>query len=226
MACSGPFSTLEPAGAAASSIARLWWVMLTGATMLLVLVLGLLALAFIRPGVGRRTPASFWIIWGGLVLPGVVLTPLMIYALASGERLFPARAENIIQVDVLARQWEWLFTYRSSDGTMRTSRNVLHIPAGQPVRLNITSADVIHSFWVPKLAGKIDATPGHVTMLRLNADAPGRYRGLCAEFCGTAHWEMQMAVEAHASKEEFGRAVDQLSSAETREYMMQEQGRE
>jgi cytochrome c oxidase subunit 2 len=209
-ACSSPFSTLEPAGPAADAIARLWWVMLIGATLLFVLVAVLLALAFVRPGAGRNTPDSVWIVGGGVILPGIVLTPLTIYALASGERLFQARAEPAMQVDVLALQWGWHFTYRTDDGTMRRSNNVLHIPAGQPVRLNITSADVIHSFWVPRLAGKIDATPGHVTTLRLNADAPGRYRGLCAEFCGTAHVEMQFVVEAHASEDEFRRIIDEL----------------
>lgn len=191
--------------------------MLTGATLLFALVAALLALAFAKPGIGRGTPHSVWIVGGGLVLPGVVLIPLMIYALASGERLFQARVEGTVEIDVLARQWEWIFTYRSADGTMRRSIDVLHIPARQSVRLNITSADVIHSFWVPRLAGKIDAVPGHVTILRLRADAPGRYRGLCSEFCGTAHREMQMAVEAHTTEDEFRRVIGGLPRAETGE---------
>ncbi len=226
VACSGPFSTLEPAGPAAASTAKLWWVMLAGATALLGLVLVSIAAAFIRPGLGRGTPASLWIVGGGLILPAVVLTPLMVYALASGERLFQARGEGRVQVHVLARQWEWIFTYRAPDGATRASRNVLHIPAAHPVRLNITSADVIHSFWVPKLAGKIDATPGHMTMLRLSADNPGLYRGLCAEFCGTAHWEMQMVVEAHPSMEDFERAIAQLPLANERKHEGQEHNRE
>lgn len=188
--------------------------MLVGSAVLLALVAGLLALAFVQPGIGRNMPASVWLIGGGLVLPGVVLTPLMIYALLSGERLFAARVEAITRVDVLARQWEWMFIYRMAEGAPRRSINVLHLPAGQPVRLNITSADVIHSFWIPRLAGKIDAVPGHVTVLQLSADAPGRYRGQCAEFCGTAHLEMQMNVEAHASMEEFAIVLDGLPEAE------------
>lgn len=184
--------------------------MLIGAAALLSLVLGLLLIAFFRPGIGERTPASVWIIGGGLVLPAVVLTPLMVYALVTGERILLSRAAAPIQIDVLARQWEWVFTYRIANASPRVSRNVLHIPANVPVHLNITSEDVIHSFWIPRLAGKIDATPGHVTKLRLLADAPGYYRGLCAEYCGTAHWEMQMTVEAHPSTEGFNNAVTQL----------------
>lgn len=213
IACAGPLSTLEPAGPAARSIAALWWVMLAGATLLLGLVICLLALAFLRPAVARGVPPALWIVGGGLALPALVLTPLMVYALASGENLFQARAEGRTEVDVLARQWEWVFTYRSADGTVRRSNNVLHLTAGQPVLLRITSADVIHSFWVPRLAGKIDATPGHVTMLRLNADVPGRYRGVCAEFCGIAHRDMQMTVEAHGSEDETGRVIDGLPPA-------------
>jgi cytochrome c oxidase subunit 2 len=212
-ACGGPLSTLDPAGPVAGSVARLWWVMLVGAGLLLALVLVLLALAFIRPGAGSNMPASVWIVGGGLVLPAAILTPLMIYALVGGERLIQARAAAATEVDVLARQWEWQFTYRAAGGGLRRSINVLHIPAGESVRLNITSADVIHAFWIPRLAGKIDAIPGHITVLRLMADVPGRYRGLCAEFCGTAHWEMQMHVEAHAPGE-LEKIIEELPSAE------------
>jgi cytochrome c oxidase subunit II len=204
---------LDPAGPAAGSIAQLWWVMLGGAVLLLGLVSVLLALAFVRPGLGRNTPDSVWLAGGGLVLPGVILTPLLIYALAAGERLVQTHTGDELQVNVLARQWAWDFTYRAADGNPRRSTDVLHIPAGRTVRLDITSADVIHSFWIPRLAGKIDAIPGHVTVLRLKADAPGRYRGLCAEFCGTAHLEMQMSVEAHASDERFGHEIDALPAA-------------
>jgi cytochrome c oxidase subunit 2 len=197
-ACSGPLSTLDSAGPAAASIASLWWVMLIGATLIFATVMTLLALAFIRPGVGRGTPASWWLVGGGLAFPAVVLTPLLIYALWSGERLFPTGDPSVTNVDVIARQWEWSFTYRKADGAAVRSSNILHIEAGRPVQLNITSTDVIHSFWVPRLAGKIDAIPGHMTVLQLKADVPGIYRGVCAEFCGTSHLEMQFSVEAHA----------------------------
>lgn len=212
--CRGDLSTLDPAGPHAASIASLWWVMLYGAVILFALVCVLLAFAFLRPGIGRRAPPSLWLVGGGLVLPAVVLTPLMIYALWTGERLLVRAADGgVTQIDVVARQWEWSFTYRGADGSTPRSVNILHIPAGQPVRLNITSADVIHSFWVPRLAGKIDAIPGHNTVLRLSADVPGMYRGLCAEFCGVAHLEMQMTVQAHASVAEFEAAIAALPQA-------------
>jgi len=212
--CSGPLSTLDPAGPVAASVATLWWVMFVGAVVLFAMVAGLLALAFLRPGTGRGLPDSLWLIGGGLVLPAVVLTPLTIYALFGGERLVQARADAALQIDVIARQWEWQFIYPGADGMPRRSVNVLHIPAGKRVRLNVTSTDVIHSFWVPRLAGKIDAVPGHTNVLQLSADAPGRYRGLCAEFCGAAHTEMLMAVEAHDSIEQYNQAVAALPEVE------------
>lgn len=212
-ACSGPLSTLDPAGPAASSIAELWWVMLIGAVILFVLVIGLLALAFLPARVAADIPTSIWLVGGGLVLPAIVLTPLMAFALVRGELLLPARDGDSLQIDVLARQWEWVFIYRPPGRAPARSVNVLHVPAGQPVRLNITSADVVHSFWVPRLAGKIDATPGHITTLQLIASRPGTYRGACAEFCGTAHWEMQMSVQAHELMSEFHDVLDRLPQA-------------
>jgi cytochrome c oxidase subunit 2 len=212
--CRGDLSTLDPAGPQAASIAHLWWVMLYGAVVLFGLVFGLLAVAFVRPEIGRGAPPSLWLVGGGLVLPAVVLTPLMIYALWTGERLLVRPADSgVTQIDVLARQWEWSFTYRNANGATRRSVNVLHIPVGQTVRLNVTSKDVIHSFWVPRLAGKVDAIPGHNTVLRLSADAPGMYRGLCAEFCGVAHLEMQMTVQAYGSLAEYEAAIAALPVA-------------
>lgn len=186
--------------------------MLTGAILLFGLVMALLVVGFIRPASGRRIPVAYWLIGGGLVLPAVVLTPLLIYGLWSGERLFFSRTESAVRIDVMARQWEWVFIYRSAEGTSE-SVNIMHVPAGRPVELHMTSADVIHGFWIPRLAGKIDAIPGHVTVLRFTADAPGIYRGQCAEFCGTGHLDMRMDVQAHASPEDFAAAVSALPKA-------------
>jgi cytochrome c oxidase subunit 2 len=78
---------------------------------------------------------------------------------------------------------------------------IVHIPAGEPVDFHITSRDVIHSFWIPRLGGKMDAIPGRINILRLQADAPGIYRGVCAEFCGVGHALMPFEVHAHDASE-------------------------
>ena len=96
------------------------------------------------------------------------------------------------------RQWAWTFRYPEQGGAETTA--VLHLPAGTPVDIVVTSDDVIHAFWVPRLAGKIDAMPGHVNLLRIQADTPGRYEGLCNEFCGLDHAEMRFDVIVHARR--------------------------
>jgi cytochrome c oxidase subunit 2 len=212
-ACSGPLSTLDTAGPAAASIATLWWVMLAGATLLFVLVAALLLAAFVLPGAGARTRPLVWLAGGGLVLPGVVLTPLLFYALWSGERLLAHPLPGAIRIEAEARQWQWTFTYFDAASGTRASQNVLHVPAGRPVDLRITSVDVIHSFWVPRLAGKIDAIPGHTNVLRVIAERPGLYRGVCAEFCGTGHTGMEVLVEAHPADEYAGRIARLAESA-------------
>lgn len=205
--CAGPFSTLDPAGPAAASIARLWWIMLAGSMVLTALVMGLVGIAFLRSRPLRSTPHAAWLAGGGLVLPGIVLPSLLIYGLLAGERLFLADRGNAVEVEVLARQWAWEFSYPVADGPPRRSVGVLHIPAGTAIDLHVASDDVIHSFWVPRLAGKIDAIPGHVTRLRLVADRPGIYHGLCAEFCGLEHTRMRFEVRAHADRAGFEAAI-------------------
>ncbi|WP_279483463.1 cytochrome c oxidase subunit II [Aureimonas sp. SK2] len=193
-ACSGPLSTLEPAGPAAASTALLWWVMLVGATAIFVFVLALVGLAFLKPGIGRDVPPKRWLVWGGLAFPGVVLSALLVFALLTGERLLAhPDTPGLFTVEAHPRQWDWRFRYE--DG--RESANVLHLPAGRPVDIRVVGSDVIHAFWVPRLGGKIDAIPGHVNTIRLQADRPGTYGGVCAEFCGVGHLDMQFRVVAH-----------------------------
>jgi cytochrome c oxidase subunit 2 len=188
-------STLDPAGPAAASIATLWWVMLIAAAALFALVMVLFALVIWRPGWGARASPKRWIVLGGLCLPAVVLTPLVAYALMTGERLLPGSGAQPARIEAEAQQWHWTFRYPGHDG-MKTE-GVMHLPAGVPVDVVVTSRDVIHSFWIPRLAGKIDAVPGHVNVLRIQADVPGRYQGLCNEFCGTGHSAMRFDVEVH-----------------------------
>lgn len=175
--------------------------MLAGATMLALLVFALLALAFLRrrAGGGRTgegdTPArrALWLGWLGLAMPGAVLAALLAYALVLGGRILPTAAPDAVTVRVEARRYAW--TFRHPGG--RVTQDVMHIPAGRPVDLTITSTDVIHSVWVPRLAGKMDAIPGHTNVLRIVAARPGTYRGECAEYCGTGHAGHGFTVVAH-----------------------------
>lgn len=213
--CAGPLSTLTPSGPSGASIATLWWVMFVGAMLLFLLVMGLFVLVIRRPGWGSGVSPMRWVVLGGLALPAVVLLPLIAYALITGERLLPlpgGAAPQRIEAD--ARQWTWSFRYPAHGGV--TTKNVLHLPAGTPVDIAVTSQDVIHAFWVPRLAGKIDAVPGRVNKLRLQVDEPGRYDGLCNEFCGTGHAGMRFAVVAHRP-EDFAAALAQAAASQEAE---------
>ena len=197
--CSGSLSTLSPSGPAAGSIATLWWVMLAGACVLFALVMGLFVLVIKRPSWGSSVSPARWIVLGGLALPAVVLLPLVGYALVAGERLLPLPGLTPPRIEAVAGQWDWTFRYPDHAGLK--TRNTLHLPAGMPVDVEVSSQDVIHSFWVPRLAGKIDAVPGHLNRLRIQADHPGRYEGLCNEFCGLGHAEMRFTVIVHAPQD-------------------------
>ena len=191
--CSGALSALDPAGPRAANLATLWWVMLIGSTLLFALVMVLLLLAYKRSDwISRVTPGQ-WIIGGGLVLPVPILVLLTGTALVLGEQLLP-HGDAPVRVEGEARQWEWTFSYPD---TAMAPTGTLHIPAGQPVDIVVTARDVIHSLWVPRLGGKIDAIPGHTNVIRLEADEPGIYWGQCAEYCGEGHDGMQFRVEAH-----------------------------
>ncbi|MCC5982892.1 MAG: cytochrome c oxidase subunit II [Rhodobacteraceae bacterium] len=188
--CDAPLSTLAPAGPVAREIAWLWWAMLGGAAVLTLLVLVLLAMAFGPP---RKVAARRWTHGLGLGLSLPVLAVTLAAGLWVGERILP-RDDGALEIEVHAVQWSWAFTAPGPDGPV-TTRDRLILPAGAPVDLIITSGDVIHSFWVPKLGGKMDAIPGRANRLRLQADAPGTLAGQCAEFCGLGHAVMRFEVE-------------------------------
>ncbi|UZK67053.1 cytochrome c oxidase subunit II [Sphingomonas sp. M1-B02] len=194
-ACSGDYSTLAPAGPAAGAIAPLWWVMLAGAAAILLLVCALLALAFRRRH-SDGASVRIWIIGGGILFPALVLVALLGFGLVVGERLLPREDPRTLRVVAEARQWEWSFTQPGTAGAIRT-RNVLHIPANRPIDVELATLDVIHAFWVPRLAGKMDAIPGRRNVLRIEASQPGVYYGLCAEFCGVGHSQHGYRVVAH-----------------------------
>ncbi|AMJ49718.1 cytochrome B [Rhodobacter sphaeroides] len=191
--CAEDLSAVHPAGPAAEVIARLWWVMLAGATAIFLFVTGLLALAMRRrPGGGSD---RLWLQGLGLAFPLTVLAALLAYGLTVGEALLPHDHPERVTVRAEARQWAWRFGYEDRPGLQ--TEDILHIPAGRPVDVQITSADVIHSFWVPRLAGKMDAIPGHVNLLRIEARVPGDYAGVSAEFSGPGYRTHAFTVRAH-----------------------------
>jgi cytochrome c oxidase subunit 2 len=184
--------------------------MLVGAAVLFALVMALFVLVIRRPGWGSSVSPGRWIVLGGLVLPALVLPPLVAYALIAGERLLPIAGGAPSRIEAVGRQWVWTFRYPNHGGV--ETRNVLHMPAGTPVDIWVSSEDVIHAFWIPRFAGKIDAVPGHVNRLRIQADRPGRYAGQCNEFCGVGHAGMRFDVIVHRP-EDFSAALARAAAS-------------
>jgi len=132
-----------------------------------------------------------------VVLIGCMLWTMVVTAAVSRPPQKPA-----LTIQVTASQFWWSVRYEGAT-TARTfiTANEIHIPVGQPVRIELSSADVIHSFWIPQLAGKMDVIPGQTNVTWLQADKPGRYRGQCAAFCGAQHAHMALLVVADSASD-------------------------
>ncbi|HEX2048630.1 MAG TPA: cytochrome c oxidase subunit II [Acidimicrobiales bacterium] len=192
---------LDPEGPVAESAAGLWWLMLAlgaGVFVIFAVFLGV-GLFRARPGdapeAGPQPPDRFgpWLVGGGVALPLVVIA-IVFAATVHAMRDVPTRAPaGALVVEVVGHQWWWEVRY-PAEGI--TTANEMHIPVGRSVALQLTSADVIHSFWVPALGGKLDLLPDKVNTLVLEADEPGRHLNRCAEFCGLQHTLMGMDVVA------------------------------
>lgn len=205
-----PFSSLAPAGRQAEWLAWLSWGLI-GLTSLIVIAMGFLVLrgALRRRGtLAEHLPIDVdggkrWILIGGLGIPVAVLTALFIVTLIT-LRTFPGdrAGTSPLELRVTAHQWWWEIEYLYEDQSLRfRTANEIHIPVGQPVRVQLESADVIHSFWVPQLHGKTDLIPAHTNPAVLEAGKPGVYRGECAEFCGVQHAHMRFLVVAQPPHE-------------------------
>lgn len=197
--CAGVQSVLDPKGPQALAIARVSWVMFwsAGAILLLVMALALMAMKTrpgVRPGLRRAL-----IVGGGMVFPTVTLTALLFYGVYAMGDLRAKEPEEV--VEVIGHRWWWEIRYPDGAGGAVVSANELRIPAGRPVTILLSSRDVIHSFWVPNLAGKMDLIPGRTNRMVLQADAPGVFRGQCAEFCGAQHARMAFQVVAQEAGE-------------------------
>lgn len=189
--CNGVQSTLAPEGAEAERVWLLFWILTVGGSVIFVAVLVLTAIAIVqRPAwIGGRA----FIIGGGLVLPVITLSALLAYGLTlMNASAWPSGDGSPLQLSIRGEQWWWRVTYATADGRKVESANEIRIPVGRPVRIELTSADVIHSLWIPKLAGKLDMIPGRRTVLHITANTPGISRGQCAEYCGGAHAFMSL----------------------------------
>jgi cytochrome c oxidase subunit 2 len=209
--CSGPQAVLDAAGPQAGRIGALWWIFLWVCVVVMVAVTAALALALVR-GRAHDPDAASPVVHvdptgerraGVVVAIAVGLTALVLVGLLTASvltgRAISALAvpEPAVTIEVIGHQWWWEVRYRDPVPAQEVvTANELHIPVGQPVKITLTSRDVIHSFWVPPLHGKRDLIPGQHAETWIQADRPGVYEGQCAEFCGLQHARMRLKIFA------------------------------
>ncbi len=193
-------SAFDATGPQAARLATLGWTMIAIATVVFLVVMALLLVPVWRrrnaPRVdGPAEPVSerAWILYGGTAIPALILAGVFIVTLGAYDSAAPRPNGPPVTIEVIGHQWWWEVRY---PGQHVLTANEIHLPVGRPVKVLLRSEDVIHSFWVPNLAGKTDAIPGVTNVAWLEADRPGVWRGTCAEYCGMQHAHMALSVVA------------------------------
>jgi cytochrome c oxidase subunit II len=185
-------SVLHPVGPAAERIAYLWWFMFIVLAIVFIIVMALTMIAIFRRPAGNSTAPALgnkFIVISGIILPSIILIVLLILSVYASLAL-KAPSEGM-RIQVIGHQWWWEIHYPEY---RISTANEIHIPVGKPVLIELSSADVIHSFWVPNLGGKMDMLPGHTNLFSIESRKPGIFRGQCAEFCGLQHALMAFEV--------------------------------
>jgi cytochrome c oxidase subunit II len=234
----GPQDIMAPAGPQAEHLLDLWWIMIGVCGVVFIAVLAAFFWALARaPRVPPGTPPDLTslarpergpqlVVGLAVAISAVLLVFLMVASFMTDRALAKLPAPEL-QIDVTAHKWWWEANYTDTDASKRfTTANELHIPVGKSVLLRLQSDDVIHSLWVPNLAGKKDLIPGRESTLQLQAKNAGTYRGQCAEFCGAQHAKMALLVIAHEADEYEAWAAAQRKPALEPATAAQKHGRE
>ena len=208
---STPLGYLDGRGPAARQIASLGWGLIAISVFVVAIVAALLGYAIWRPRGGDGEHLTHDALHGagnaaairwigiGTTISVVLLAAAAIWTLTTVRGIFAAPRASALSIDIVGHQWWWEAGYHGETADRNfSSANDIVIPAGVPVEISLRSSDVIHSFWIPKLAGKTDVIPGVTNHMRIEADRPGVYRGACTEFCGAEHAHMAMSVIALA----------------------------
>jgi len=203
--CSGIQSALNPAGREAERLANIFWLMTIGAVIvwLAVIALALYAARARLVAMSERRARRF-IVVAGAIVPTVVLTALLIYGLIPIPALLAPAPAGSLKIKVSGEQWWWRVRYQPANGAEIELANEIRLPVGEPAQFELKSPDVIHSFWIPSLAGKMDMIPGRLTHLAVKPVKTGLFRGACAEYCGASHALMAFPVVV-MEKEDFDR---------------------
>lgn len=199
-----PYSTISPDSSAADRIQGLYELIFWMAAVVFIGVQALIvytALRFKRrPNVTERPPQvhgnrTLEIAW--TIIPALILLVILIPTIQAMYETDAETQEGDIVIDVYGKQWWWEIQYEgmAADGGPLVTANELVLPVGQEAIVRLHSNNVIHSFWVPQLAGKMDVIPGHENRLSFTPDNTGDYYGECAEFCGVSHAWMRFEID-------------------------------
>lgn len=194
-------SALHPAGVQAARIEQLWWLTFWVCTAVFCAVMVALAVAVARGRAARAIGTPDSILTRNVALSvgasTAALIALLVASVVTGRAIGSLASPGALAIQITGYQWWWSIEYLNPDPSLRvTSANEIHVPVGRPVSITLKAADVIHSFWVPPLHGKTDLVPGRDNTTWLQVDAPGVFRGQCAEFCGAQHAHMALTVVA------------------------------
>jgi cytochrome c oxidase subunit 2 len=197
-------SMFEPVGPMSRQLASLGWTMTAIGTAVFLVVMALLLWPLWRSrnaaavdGPPRDVDERAWILYGGTAAPALILAGIFILTLGAYRTSAPDVAMPLT-IKVVGHQWWWEVQY--PDQHILTADEI-HLPVGRAVKVIVESDDVIHSFWVPNVAGKMDAIPGQSNVTWLQADTAGTWRGACAEYCGMQHAHMALSVVAQPEAE-------------------------
>jgi cytochrome c oxidase subunit II len=207
-------SALSPAGDQATAILGVWnltlWICLP---MYVLVVLALIWSLRQKPDAVPSDQVLTRALLGFVVLTAALLTAMTIGSYVADRRLH-ASVDDPIAIRITARQWWWQVEYDDPDPSQRfTTANELHLPVDRPARIELGTADVIHSLWIPALGGKEDLIPGRNNVLVLTPRRIGHYRGQCAEFCGLQHAHMALDVQVNDAAAFTAWRTHQLTSA-------------
>jgi cytochrome c oxidase subunit II len=193
-----PPPVLDPHGPFSNTVTTLAWVLIALMTLIFVLVCGAMWVALYGSDELRAKLGGEKVVrWFGLIVPAGILLLLLAWGTVLVSGLTTIKGDEL-RMRVSGNIYWWRVSYLDAAGNeIIADANELHIPVGRPVVIDMVSEDVIHSFWVPRLGGKMDMVPGRTNRLKLQADKAGSYGGQCAEFCGGAHSLMGFVVVAH-----------------------------
>jgi cytochrome c oxidase subunit II len=220
-AAASPMDYLHADGLMAKRILPLTQALLIVSAVVVVIIAGLVLVAILRRGRSggvsdtpiEETGGRGWISIG-VGLSTIVLVGLVVWTSMTMARIANPPDKPALTINVRGHQWWWEFVYQSDDPSkIFTTANEIHIPVGKPVRFTLNGEDVIHTFWVPSLGGKIQLIPGQTNVTWLQADRPGVYRGQCSQFCGQQHAHMIFSVFADAPDAFETWRADQLRAA-------------